>query len=232
MSLTAHLKNHKEAYVKAVELTVLVTGVVFGLTGLNENTKSNLTASRSQLYESEAVISGREHDRADSSLLSLYAHPDESVTDPREYALVRMKAMSDDAGVLQARNVAELYEAFGGLKAYGPGAAPPGIVGVRQASIHLSAIFGVMHSALDYQREGVMSSEELGTWFGYVSDIGPHPLLLTTIWNWHDARYMTREFAASVRQRLLDDSPRNRTIIEYYYPQMLAPEFLDTLAAY
>jgi hypothetical protein len=228
----AHLKKSREAYIKLIELVVLIAGVYFGLTGLKQNTESNLTASRSQLYEAEAVISGREYDAADSSLQSLYAHPDEAITDPREYCLARMRAMSRDEAVLQARNVEELYEAFGGLKSYENEKPTPGIVETRRAFIHLTSLFGIMHSALDYQNAGVMSAGELTGWLGYVTDIGPHPLLLATFWSWHESRYMSREFAEKVRAKLLEGSPRHRRVIEYYYPQMLAPQFLDGLAEY
>ncbi len=128
MPLIAHIKKARETYVKLIELLVLIAGVYFGLTGLSENTKSNLTASRSQLYEAEAIISGREYDAADSALQSLYAHPDEAVTDPKEYCMARMRALAADEGVLQARNVQELYDAFGGLKSYDGEKPTPGIV--------------------------------------------------------------------------------------------------------
>ena len=232
MRFIAHLKEKGDTYIKLVELLVLVAGVYFGLTGLSENTKSNLTASRGQLYAAEAIVSTREYDASSSSLQSLYAHPAGAITDPKEYITMRLRAMSADEGVLQARNVSELYEAFGGLRAYTGQTAAPGTVELRRAFIHLTSVFGVMHSALDYHNEGVLSSGELTGWFGYVSDIGPHPLLLATMWSWHESRYMSREFAREVRQRLLDDAPRHRQVIEYFYPQMLAPDFLEPLNDY
>jgi hypothetical protein len=232
MPFMERLKTEGDIYFKIVEIVVLVGGVYFAVSGLQENTAANLTASRSQLYASEAVISSREFDASDSSLQSLYAHPDEALIDPKEYVVARMRALSDDEAVLRARNVSELYEAFAGLNTFGVAEPSRGLVQTRKAFSHLSSIFGVMHSALDYQREAVMSAAELGTWLGYVSDVGPHPLLLTTMWGWHDSRYMSREFAQIVRQRLLDEAPRNRAIIEYFYPQMLAPDFLDALPLY
>jgi hypothetical protein len=232
MPFIERLKTEGEVYFKIIEIVVLVGGVYFAVSGLKENTNANLTASRSQLYASEAVISSREYDAADGTLQSLYAHPDESMTDPKEYVLARLRAFGNDDKILQARNVSELYEAFAGLPTYGDGTPTRGVVETRKAYSHLSSIFGVMHSALDYQREAVMSADELKTWLGYVTDIGPHPLLLVTLWGWHDEQYMSRQFADAVRQRLLDESPRNRGIIEYFYPAMLAPDFLDKLVNY
>lgn len=229
--LGAHLKSYGAAYVKGAELGLIAVGLFFTVEAIRENTKSNLTASRSQLYESEGIVNIREFGAAASGLQSIYAQPPGSVVNPEEYCRIRLKALATDASILQARNVTELYEAFAGLPSY-DGKPSPSVVQVREAFIHLSSIFGLMHSAQDYKNGGVLSADELRTWLGYSSDIGPHPLLLVTIWNWHEARYMSREFAAAIRKRLIDDAPRNRAIIEYFYPEMLAPQFLEALPDY
>ncbi|MEQ1574674.1 MAG: hypothetical protein ABL993_10555 [Vicinamibacterales bacterium] len=231
MRFGKHLESYFAAYVKGAEIALIAVGLFFTVEAIRENTKSNLTASRSQLYESEGTVNVREFGTAASSLQSIYAHPPDSTVNPEEYCQVRLKALAADASILQARNVAELYEAFEGLPSYHDKPSP-GIVQVREAYIHLSSIFGLMHSAQDYKDGGVLSADELKTWLAYSSDIGPHPLLLVTVWNWHEAGYMSREFAAAIRQRLIDDAPRNRAIIEYFYPAMLTPQFLTTLPDY
>jgi hypothetical protein len=199
---------------------------------LTENTKSNLTASRSTLYTTENVIAQREFDGANSSLGSIYAHPAESVTDPKEYCRLRLQLLSKDPAVLAARNVVELNELFQGLNSYASSNRSSGIIALRHAYTHITSIIVQMHAAFDYQRARVFTPEELSTWLGYTTDIGPHPVFLTTLWSWQQQRYMSREFAKTIREQLIKQSPRNREIIGYYYPEMLTSQFLDKLPNY
>jgi hypothetical protein len=226
--LPRHLRQHGAKYVKSVEIILLAVG----LYAIHQNTKSNLTASRSQLYASEEVVNVREFDAAGTALQSLYAHPDTSIRDPRSYCRIRLRILASDSAIVNADNVEALYEAFEGIASFGGEQTTDGVVETRKAFIHLSTIFGLMHSAQDYKNGGVLGGSELGTWLGYADDIGPHPLLLVTIWNWHEAGYMSRTFAKAIRDKLLDADPRNRAIIAHFYPAMLTDGFLTSLRDY
>lgn len=213
-------------------IRIAVNGVRIGLSALEENTKSNLTASRSTLYQTEEAIAQREFDQAHSSLPSIYAHPPESVEDPREYSRQRLVVVSSARSVLEATNVVELDQAIQGLDSFAPTKQSSGIAEMRRAFTHMTSIVVQMHAAFDYYRAGVISQQELDTWLGYTTDIGPHPVFLTVLWSWREQHYMSRQFADKVRTGLLEQSERNRRIIAYYYPEMLTAQFLDGLPEY
>jgi len=235
LRVSKHLTAHGKGYEFILLIFGLVLAVIGGCTGikaLDANTKSNLTACRSQLYQSENEVCTREFNNADGKLLSIYSQPDQSVTNAKEYCRLRLSVISTNSKVMEATNVEQLYDAFYGLESFKPAKADPDAAELRRMLTHMTTIVVEMHAALDYHLAGVLAKAELETWLGYARDIGPHPLFLTLLYNWRESHYMSRRFAETMRAKLTNDSPRNLEVIGYFYTNMLTSEFLAGLPDY
>jgi hypothetical protein len=68
--------------------------------------------------------------------------------------------------------------------------------------VHTVEIFNQLHLIDDYVEEKVIRRSDMDTWIGYTDDIGPHPVLCATLYNWLSRQYCTKEFYAEVEARL------------------------------
>lgn len=232
--MRSHVKRNQAVYAVGLgitELVLLFFGFWFTREALEQASNANKAASRGQLYATENVITEQEMQWGETRLHSLYARPSVDVGDPAVYVRLRLAAFGASDAILRCRNVKELYEVAYGMQSFGERRPGEDTVELRRAYTHLTLILTQMHAAYDYRGDGVISTEELTTWLGYTEDIGPHPMLLTTIWTWHEARYMSRGFAKLLRDGLTA-TEQAKSVVRFFYPEMLTDVFLSRLPDY
>ncbi len=80
---------------------------------------------------------------------------------------------------------------------------------MRKAYILQSKTLDEIYAAYDNFKLNVIDETEMETWIGYLRAVGPHPMLLATIYHWEESHYMTLDFARFLRDRMVF----NRTYI-------------------
>jgi len=231
--------------VKGFELGIAflgTTGVIVGLffagyqlrdgaRSIRQNALSLKLANRVQLYNSDAGLSKMEFEDTNGKLWTLYAKPDTG--DATNYCRLLLQLLNTNAAITNVPNAEELYALLGGLSC-SPTNPADNLDHLRRAYNYSSQVLDQLHFAYDCWGEGIISSNELGTWIGYIKAIGPHPIFLATICRWHDKNYMCRNFADLLRHELEFDNGGKTNeascrIIHYFYKEMDDSNFLDTL---
>ncbi len=228
----------KDNHLKVLELLAIVVGLTFTIQAIERNTESNRVASREQLYASENIIGGREYADANTKLLSLYAKPSANVKDPKEYCRQLVEVVTTDPAILAfledknppTKQRAEIfYDIIFGLQSFKN--RGDHMVEFRRMYAHCTTILAQLHAAFDFMQEGVITEEEFKTWRGYFTDIGPNPVFLVTIMTWRDQHYISRRFGELIQQELTSD-PMAAKVVDYFYPLLRTPAFLDGLPRY
>jgi hypothetical protein len=228
-----------ELIIAFVGATGVFAGLVFagcqvrdGARSVEQNAESIKIANRVQLYNSDVGLSRLEFDNSSGKIWTLYAKPNPD--DPTNYCSELLRLLNTNDYIVTIPNAPKLYTVLAGLNSFGPTNSPDNLAELRRAYNYSSQVLDEMHFAYDCWGEGVVSSNELATWIGYIKAIGPHPLFLATICRWHDENYMCRNFADLLRHELESNNDgstneANRKIIKYFYKEMDDPGFLGTL---
>ncbi|ACB75813.1 hypothetical protein Oter_2531 [Opitutus terrae PB90-1] len=198
---------------------------------LMHSAASNRTAARAQLYEGDNAITQAEAIGSDTKLQAIYAMPNpHCATDEEARAYIsRMLGMvTDDPMICGVHDAAELYERTFGHSSYTGPTQPErsDIAQLRRMLLHCTLILNLLHSAHDDVPEGIIEYSEYETWAGYFNDIGPHPVLLETLWLWDKRKYMSKEFAHEVHDRLyVRGTDAEKRIIRLFLPELAIDTF-------
>jgi hypothetical protein len=218
----------QEFWFKIIELLIIVSATFIAWRALERNTAGILTSSSTQLFDADTQVEKEEFDGADKALWTIYGRP--ATTDPTLYCQQLLGAIAKHSkSIVSTPNAGLLYQKLVDLNPSED--ERQDIVELRRVKSHLTLILDELHSAYDFWSKGVLGKEELETWLGYLTTIGPHPLFLAEIEHWRQAKFMSRRFAEMIQIEMLRD-PINRNIIHTFYPGMEKTSFLDGLPDY
>jgi hypothetical protein len=96
---------------------------------------------------------------------------------------------------------------------------------LREAYSVAEEVLYLIDNAYDARRKGFITEKEYRTWWGYLDEVGDHPLFLAAVDYWHQMHYITPELASELRKKLLRPKARGRATLEKFYPQMLRPDW-------
>ncbi len=232
-----------EEPVKIIELLFQVVGfsaIFIAAVELKHNAESLKTANRVQLYTLDTGLSKENFDNPEGKFHSLDAKPQWNINASKAYNVSNycqqlLGLLCTNNEIIAVTNVQELYGKLKSLKPadYGTN-APPDLVELRKTYSVISQTLDEMHFAYDSWDDGVIDEDELATWFGYIKSMGPHPMFLAVIYNWHEKNYMCNQFADMLRYELKhnNDGSINATncaVIEYFYTEMNGVNFTNSL---
>lgn len=97
---------------------------------------------------------------------------------------------------------------------------------LRNAFFIMEKIMDDMFSAFEAKNYHLITKEDYGTYTANLSEIGEHPLFLCAIYLNHRHGYITKKFAQDLKNRLLADPQRKRTL-EVIYPDILKEDWVE-----
>lgn len=192
---------------------------------LEQNSQAIRVGSRSQLYESEWLLNDREYRDDDVGLATIYAHPSPWIHEPADYLRARLGLVTKNPDILSAPTVAALYERIWSYDAVADLSGDS--AKLRKIYLHLEAVLSHMHAALDYKKDHVISEAEWETWRGYLTDVGPHPILLCVILNWRRNDYMSQDFSHELQGHLWESGSREEAFVKVFYQDLTKPDFVN-----
>ena len=204
-----------------------VAAAFIGWWAFREYEVQNRVAARAQLMTTEQALSQRELDDG------LYAqlHVDlPAGTPPANYASGQLALLTADPELRNAPSAPALHELIWSTASWETKNRAE-LEKLRKLHRHAAAHVYLLQTAFDYRSDRIISQGEWETWAGMTRDVGRHPVLLAVLHAAHRHQYLSREFAADLRQRLLD-SPSHRAVVERFYPEMLQPAWLQGFPSY
>lgn len=187
--------------------------------------RNNRVAARNQLYDTEQFLAGREI--GTPVLAALYVELPRDIT-PLESFQNRIHPLTEDPDVRAAKTVEEYFYAIFARHAKSPRDA---LWDSQKLYLHTENWLYHLQVAFDYFDEGIYSQGEWDSWAGWLDDVDAHPSLLAAIFNAHDSNYISAAFARELVDKLTA-SPDAKALIEAVYPEMLTPEWVDSLFSY
>ncbi len=234
-------RENVELAFKMIESVVLILGVAFAIhaaataiESLNKNAENNRTLARAQLYEADNKISEEERRASATKLESLYANPHpvcKTDNEAKAYVEDALKMITSDPQIYRVGSARDLYWKAFGKDTFSPPGTPerPDVAELRQMVLHCTLILNMLHAGFDDIGD-IMDREEYETWAGYFNDIGPHPILLATLWLWSERGYMSKEFAAEVHEKLFVQADESqKRVIRVFFTELSKPSFGDRL---
>lgn len=208
---------------------------------INKNSESNLAAIRAQLYGTEKELAQEEVDddaKGANILFSTYAIVDFPI-EPDAYATLRISASANT-------NAADIPIKSEALQKWLYGLDAPvdaRRADLRRACLHMQNIMYHMHNAFDYHKAKILSPNEWKTWKGNIAEMGPHPLLLASIWEGYKYDYFSRDFAQYLQDELFGVEKGaskekiarqnfNKRVIGICYPEMTNSSWPIKLPSY
>lgn len=207
-----------------------------------ENTKTNKVSIRAQLYQTEAMMSADESGDNESALSTIWAIVPYSIRQEK-YGKALLELVTKEKTVLEARNAKELYYSMFGVPALTDESHQKTTLHLRRLFLFAQTNFYHVHSAFDYNRDGILSDGEWLTWKGLLREVNAHPIILAVIWQGYQNRYFSSDFARFLQTELCSETipadvadseayKRNREFILYFYPEMAKQNWPDALPDY
>ena len=219
--------------------TVVMLGLVYAQLG--ENTKTNKVAIREQLYQSEAGLAAFEAGDEIESLATIWAMVPPTTTG-YEFGAALLGLVTEDPTALKAATAEDLYHSMFDAAVFADADRRKETHELRRLFLHAQTSFYQVHNAFDYQRDGIITAGEWTTWKNVIREMRAHPMLLAVIWNGHENRYYSRDFAAFLQEELCDNSipddvdpaayKRGKDFIGIFYSDMLNKDWPNTLPDY
>lgn len=184
---------------------------------LRENTKTNKLSIRDQLYTAEAAY--MEEGKNIDELNSIWIKVDDSIYG-LDYSRNLLKILTSDSLIINSQNVRELYFWINGYKSFEDTITKKNSELLRQFFLYAQTLIFHIHNAFDYQKEGIISTQEWTTWKGLIRDVSAHPIILVVFYDAILHKYCSQSFAEFIKEELLINSPK-----ETDYENLLDYEF-------
>jgi hypothetical protein len=206
------------AYVAAI-ITVWAA-----IDALNVYKAANRVLIRTQLYDTEQLISERE--MADPTMMQLLFYPTEPIS-PTVWIQQSLQLMMPEQDVTAIRSVADLEDAIFGLTA----SVSPQQQYLIRLRLQAETYLYHLHNVYDSSQEGMITPAEADTWLGLVTDLGAHPMFLNAIYSSYVEGYLSAKFARELQRRFVADD-QIRAVVSVFYPDMLLEDWPDKLPSY
>lgn len=203
-------------------VVLLICALYVAINALTESSRMNKMSYTGQLYANEQKWI--ERCAAMPHGFSLFAIPSEKA-DTKSY-IKQLLSLVPHNKRTEFSSVADFYTyiwAVDGFNARGKKE-------LRQLYDIAENILYHIHTAFDYCEGGLISKNEYESWAALINDVGPHPLLLASIYNGHERKYISQKFARELQIRILSDA--RGTIAEQFYPAIKDSKWADSLYDY
>lgn len=97
-------------------------------------------------------------------------------------------------------------------------------VRTREAYAQAEDLLYLLNNVYDAYATGFIAPGEYRTWMSYLYENGQHPLFLVALHFWHQAGFLTEEFAAELRLHFLK-SLSNRETAQAIFPTLLKDDW-------
>ncbi len=206
--------------------------VYLAMRSLDRNSAGLVGNIRGQIYAGDRSLYARENAEAGGRLNSIYAAIDPKGMDVKSYIRARLRLLApteSDPLLVNVKNADELYNALFGPEVYlkRPFPLAGEFYELRKAELHVEEYFYHLAAVHDYRREGILKPGEWLTWRAWFANVGPHPLLLTAIYNALDEGYIGRDYAFEVRDALCGNDPETKRIVREFLGPKYGPAFVD-----
>jgi len=101
-------------------------------------------------------------------------------------------------------------------------------VRLRKAYNIMDWIYDQIEYSFDAHKKGQLSGEDFQGWVGYLDDLCTHPLFLVSLQDDHDNGFISRDYCAFVRERILKQ-PQGREFLSLVYSNMLDPAWTNSI---
>lgn len=219
-------------WISFLALGSAIVGGGFAYRGLQTNTASLRDNIRGQIYAGDRSLFQREFEHASGTLGSIYVDAAPGGLGTAAYVRKRLGliAPADTPRAYGAAKTAEeLNTAIWGDGTYARSTprVPEELKAIREAAIHVDDYFYHLATVYDYKREHVIAPGEWLTWRGWFDNVGPHPLLMMSIYSAIESGYTSRGFLEEVRDALCSKTPENIPILREYLGPKYGPAFVD-----
>lgn len=204
-----------------------VLAAAVGWLAFREYQVQNRVAARAQLLATEQTLVEREIE--DGTYAHLQADAPAGIS-PGGFARHHLALLTTDPDLQNAPNARALHGLIWSTETWEKKDRAQ-VQGLRRMHRHAESYLYHLQTAFDYHGDKIISDGEWATWAGVVGDLGPHPVLLAALEGAHQHGYLSREFAADLRRRLVA-LPAHREVVAQYFPQMLHPAWIDGFPSY